>query len=249
MIHLRSSVRWLARAAALSVFAPAIVWGAEPEQPGAAGSPGTTGGERNLIMGTGEPRDPQPFTREQRMLDAVRHGDRATVERALELGVAVETADDLKRSALLLAARDAGDLDLVRFLHERGAQIDRADASGRTPLSYAASAGRTEIARYLLANGAALDSSDRRGRTPLFHAVLGNQLEMVRDLLERGAEVESADRFADTPFIMACAKGFAEIAQLLLDQGADRAARNQEGRSAADRAAPGLDVCHPGSAS
>ncbi|MCP4038951.1 MAG: ankyrin repeat domain-containing protein, partial [bacterium] len=123
---------------AFGVMTPAALCAADSPSGGATG-------ERNLIMGTGEARQPQPFTREQRLLDAVRRGDRATVEVALELGVAVDTADDLQRSALLLAARDAGDTDLVRFLHERGGAIDRADASGRTPLSYAASTGRLEL--------------------------------------------------------------------------------------------------------
>jgi hypothetical protein len=203
-------------------------------------------GPRNRIMGTGEAPAPQPFTREQRLLEAAREGDRATVERALELGVPVESADDLGRSALLLAARDAGDLELVRFLHERGAEIDRPDADGRTPLSFAAAAGRLELVRYLAREGAAVDSKDDRDRTPLFHAVLFDRRETVAWLLEHGAEVDVADRFGDTPLMMACAKDHAEMARLLLAHGADARARDQEGRTAADRAAPGLeDVCRP----
>lgn len=233
--RIRKGREW-AGVLALCVIVHVGVGRADPE-------PRDAGGERNLVMGTGEAREPQPFTREQRMLDAVRRGDRATVEAALSLGVPVDTADDLKRSALLLAARDAGDLDLVRLLHERGAEIDRADASGRTPLSYAAEAGRLALVRYLLSEGAGVDSRDRRSRTPLFHAVLGNQPEVVAVLLERGAAVDAADRFRDTPFIMACAKGHSEVAALLRERGADPSARNQEGRSAADRAAPGLDLC------
>lgn len=200
-------------------------------------------GEKNLIMGTGEPREPQPYTREQRLLEAARRGDRETVERALDLGVPVESADDLSRSTLLLAARDAGDLDLVRFLHERGGAIDRADAGGRTPLSFAAMSGRMELVRYFVDQGAIVDSPDRRGRTPLFHAVLGDQLEAARYLLDQGADVNVRDRFRDTPLMMACSKGYADMARLLLARGADASARDQEGRSAADRAAPDLGVC------
>ncbi len=204
---------------------------------------GEAPGERNLIMGTGEPRDPQPFTREQRLLDAVRRGDRATVERALELGVSVEAADDLQRSALLLAARDAQDADLVRFLHERGGVIDRADRSGRSPLSYAASSGQLGLVEYLAENGAEIDRADRRGRSPLFHAVMGDRAEIVSWLLDRGAEIDRRDRYGDTALIMACSKGHGEIAWLLVARGADRSLRNDQGRSAGDRAAPGLDVC------
>ena len=217
--------------------------GAE-EGSGAGGAdPGSMGSGPNLIMGTGVAREPQPFTREQRLLDAARRGDRAVVERALELGVPVEAADDMSRSALLLAVRDAGDLDLARFLADRGGAIDRPDADGRTPLSFAASAGRLDLARFLVAEGAEVDRADKRGRTPLFHATLGNQVEMVAYLIEHGADVNVRDRYGDTPLMLACAKGYAALARLLLDQGADVSARDQEGRLAADRAIPGLDIC------
>lgn len=238
MIEALSIPRCLARALALGILAPVAFAAAT-----ASAEPGGATGDRNLIMGTGEMREPQPFTREQRLLDAVRRDDRATVEAALDLGVPVDSADDLQRSALLLAARDAGDVELVRFLHERGGAIDRPDSSGRTPLSYAASAGRVELARYLVEQGAEVDRRDRRKRTPLYHAVVGNQPEMVAWLLDHGADVDVKDRFLDTPLIMACAKGEREVAQLLIERGADRSARNQDGRSAEDRAAQGMDIC------
>ncbi len=233
---MKRCVRWVA--ALVIGTAPHVALSNPPAQSGT--------GEGNLLMGTSEPREPQPFTREHRLLDAVRQGDRATVERALELGVAVETADDLQRSALLLAARDAQDADLVRFLHEQGGAIDRADASGRTPLSYAASSGQLDLVDYLASNGAQFDLADRRGRTPLFHAVMSQQLDVVRWLLDRGAAVDAHDRYADTPLIMACSKGYDAIARLLIERGADLEARNRQGRSASDRAAPELAVCRAG---
>jgi hypothetical protein len=64
-------------------------------------------------LGIGEPRAPEPFTLEQRLLDAARRGDDATALRALEKGAPVGAKDDVGRSALLLAARDAGSLELV----------------------------------------------------------------------------------------------------------------------------------------
>ncbi len=63
---------------------------------------------------------------------------------------------------------------------------------------------------------------------------------MVSLLLERGAAVNARDQFADTPLIAACAKGSAESAALLLAHGADAGLRDQEGRTARERAAPGV---------
>jgi ankyrin repeat protein len=42
---------------------------------------------------------------------------------------------------------------------------------------------------------------------------------------------------------MACAKGFDAMARLLLAHGADPTARDQEGRTAAERAAPNAPSC------
>jgi ankyrin repeat protein len=213
------------------------------ESPVASLLPAAEPGAPNRVMGTGEPRDPQPFTREQRLLDAVRRNDRPAVERALALGVSVEARDDLGRSALLLATRDAASLELVRLLRERGAAADAPDLEGRTPLGFAAEAGRIDLVAYLLEQGAVLDRRDAQQRTPLFYAVATDQREVVALLADRGADVDAADRFGDTPLMMACAKGFGAMAELLVAHGADPTLRDHEGRTAADRARAGAEIC------
>ena len=199
--------------------------------------------ERNRAMGTGEARNPQPFTIEQRLLEAVRQGDRPTVERALQLGASVAARDDLGRSTVLLAVMDAANLDLVRWLRERGAELDEPDVGGRTALSFAAADGRVEIARYLVANHARIDSRDVQQRTPLMHAALGSHPEVAALLLDAGADVNVRDQFGDTPLIVACAKGNADTAALLLQRGADPAVRDQEGHTAKERSAPEAGPC------
>jgi ankyrin repeat protein len=195
------------------------------------------------IASPSEPLAPAPFTLEQRFLEAARQGDRATLEKALARGVSVQAKDDLGRSALLLAVRDAGSLEAFRFLRAKGAEIDPPDLGGRTPLSWAAGEGRLEIAKELVRAGARIDLRDEDGRTPCFHAVLGDHREMVVLLLDAGADVNSADRYRDTPLMLACAKGYGGLAALLLERGADPALTDQEGRTARDRAAKGAEAC------
>lgn len=198
---------------------------------------------RNLAMGTGEGRDPEPFTIEQRLLDAVRRNDRPTVEGALARGAGIQSKDDLGRNPVFLAVLDAGDLDLVRWLHDKGAAIDEADTGGRTALSFAAANGRLDITRYLVEQGAAVDRPDVQQRTPLFHAALNDHRDIAAFLLDRGAGANQRDQFGDTPLIVACAKGFGDMATLLLQRGADPALKDQEGRTARERAAAGTDAC------
>ena len=214
----------------------------EPAQESRASRPAPPAG-RNLAMGTGEPREPEPFTLEQRLLDAVRRDDRATVERALARGAPLAAKDDLGRTPVLLATKDTGDFDFVRWLHGRGAAIDEPDVEGRTALSFAAEAGALTIARYLVENGAAVDRRDTQQRTPLFHAALGDHHDVVLFFIERGADPNARDQFGDTPLIAACAKGNAATAALLLKRGADPSLKDQEGRTARERSAPGVAPC------
>jgi len=226
------------RRAGVAAFALLLPLAAFAGEPG--GSPAGGGGN---ALGIGEPRAPEPFTLELRFLDAARRGDRATLERALERGVDLEAKDDLGRTALLLAARDAGSLELVRFLREKGAAVDVPDVEGRAALSHAAESGRLDVVRELAAHGAETDRADREQRTPLFFAAAGNHRETVEFLLAKGARVDAANQFGDTPLMLACAKGYAEMAALLLAKGADPALRDQEGRTARERAAPEAAVC------
>jgi ankyrin repeat protein len=196
-------------------------------------------------MGTGEARLPQVFTIEQRLLEAVRQGDQGAIEKALEHGATVHAKDDLQRSTVLLAVLDAEDLELVKWLHVKGAALDEPDVGGRSPLSYAAAAGHLAMVSYLVKNGAEVDRRDMQQRTPLFHAALNDRETVIGYLLDNGAAVDARDQFADTPLIAACAKGSAAAAAMLIERGADPGLRDQEGRTARERAAPGTAPCLP----
>lgn len=226
-------------AALLAAGGPASAAGPDGAEP----LPGRTPDYVNEAMGIGEPRKPQPFTREQRLLHAVRENDRPTVERALALGVSVHARDDLGRSALLLAVRDAGSLELVEYLHAQGARIDEPDVNGRTPLSWAAARGRLALVRYLVEQGAVPDARDAHGRSPLFYAAIGDHPEVVSFLAARGAALDADDRFEETPLIAACAKHANAAARRLLELGADPTRVDRRGRSARDRARGGAPAC------
>jgi len=200
-------------------------------------------GPRNLAMGTGEPREAQPFTLEQRLRDAIERGDRATAEKALERGADLKSKDELGRTVVLLAAHFAGDLELVKWLHAKGAPLDVPDVNGRTALQFAAEDGRLDLVRWLVEQGAEVDRRDGEQRTALFHAAVNARDDVVAFLADRGAKIDLQDQFGDTPLMLVCAKGLDATAALLLARGADPTLRDQEGRTASDRAAPEATRC------
>ncbi len=195
------------------------------------------------IVPRAEPLKPRPFTLEDRYLDASRRGDLPMLKLCLEKGVDPRAKDGFARDALLLAARDARNLEMVKFLKARNLPIDAPDVRGITALGYAAGNGQVEMVSYLLEQGAVVDRKDEQQQTPLLHAVLGGNKATVERLIAAGADVNLADRFKDTPLIGACNKGFDEIAKLLVEKGADPSLVDQEGRMARERAAAGSTYC------
>ncbi len=180
---------------------------------------------------------PTPFTLKDRYFDAARRGDLEMLKVCLDKGIDPKIEDEVGRSGLDLAIRDARDLEIARFLHERGAPVDDPDAVGRTALHEAAGNGDTAAVKWLLAEGARPDRKDLQGRTPLHNAIMGGSREITLVLLEAGVDPNVRDNFQDTPLILACNKGVDEIAKALVAKGADPLLKDQEGRTAAQRAA------------
>lgn len=213
--------------------------GSAEEAPPTASPPS---GRGSIVPGP-EPLAPSSFTLEERYLDAARRGDLAMLKRCLDKGVDARAKDGFARSALLLAASDARNLEMVTFLQARGLPVDEPDVRGRTALGFAAGNGQVEMVSYLLEHGAVADRKDAQGQTPLYNAVLGGSRDTVLRLLAAGADVNNRDQFGDTPLIGACDKGYDDLARLLVEKGADPALKDQEDRTARERAAEGATFC------
>ena len=99
-------------------------------------------------------------------------------------GTRVDAPNRLGETALMLAALH-GDLDSVRMLVRRGAEVNRA---GWTPLHYAATNGHTEVVRYLLDQHAYVDAQSPNRTTPLMMAARHKRPDVVRLLVEAGAD-------------------------------------------------------------
>lgn len=87
-------------------------------------------------------------------------------------------------NALMYAAL-YGQADLVRFLIERKAEVNK---PGWTPLHFAAANGHADIVRYLLERHAYIDAESPNGTTPLMMAARQGQTTTVRLLVEEGAD-------------------------------------------------------------
>ena len=158
------------------------------------------------------------------LVGAAEAGDMTALRRLLDAGVAVDTRDARRRTALL-AATHANRIDAARLLIERGADVNARDEMQDSPFLYAGAQGRLEILRMTLAAGADLKSTNRYGGTALIPAAHHGHVETVRELLKTKIDVDHVNRLGWTALLEAIILGdggaaHTEIVRLLVAHGA-----------------------------
>ena len=82
---------------------------------------------------------------------------------------------------------------------EKGAEVDRADKDGTTPLIVTCQEGHVDAARLLLDKGAEVDRAKENGVTPLWIACQDSHVDLARLLLDRGADPSRGTKRGTTP--------------------------------------------------
>jgi ankyrin repeat protein len=170
-----------------------------------------------------------------RLVEAVKAGDRATVQTLLKNHADVNLTEP-DGTTLLQAAVHADDLEMTRLLLRAGADASRANRYGVTPLSLAATNRNAAIAGALLDAGADAQATFPGGQTLLMPAARAGNPDMVELLLKHGASVNAAEStFGETALMWAAAENHAAAVQVLIRHGADVNARSYRLDSSQDR--------------
>jgi len=132
-------------------------------------------------------------------------------------------AGDRNGTTGVIAAAKAGHINVVEFLLQNGAEVDREDAKFEaTPLVWAALNGRTDVVKLLIEKGANTEAREKEnGMAALHGAAVNGHTHTLKVILEYGIEVNCKDRDARTPLMWAVSAGQIETIQALLDVGAD----------------------------
>jgi len=130
--------------------------------------------------------------------------------------------------ATIHKSADAGDLDKVDQLLEKGVAVDARDEFGRTPLMWAT--GDLDVVRHLADRGADIDARDANGETALMKAAFVGNLDVVKYLVQRGADVNARSVSGRTPLMRAA--GNLDVVKFLVAQGADVNAQDANGDTA-----------------
>ena len=148
-------------------------------QRGASGEVGrllTSGVSPNVVDAEGTPA----------LMAATLFANAETVELLLKRGADPNTTDASGSTALMWAVPD---VEKVRLLVARGANVNAKSNTERTPLLVAASLPKTvDLLRILLDRGANLRAQDGTGATALALAVRSADVDVVRFLVEKGLD-------------------------------------------------------------
>lgn len=157
-----------------------------------------------------------------------RHGDPKT-ESIVEI-----TFEYLPKpgKTMLMDAAHRGDKKAFQTALEAGDKLTDVDASGWTPLMYAASSYGDSPLKEIIKAGVDVNARSKRGETALMaSAVMGMADE---DLLKAGAKVNAVNDEGMTALMLIAQHGDADEVGALLKAGADARIKDSEGRTALD---------------
>ena len=192
----------------------------------------TSEDKTRLLVATGADVKVRSHTGNDALILAARQaGNSRTVKYLLDQGVDPNVMNLFGATALMSAAA-ADDLDSVRLLLDRGANVNLRPDPGtkeffwggfRTPLMWAAFQGNEALLKLLLERGAKVNDQVELG-SALGQAAWGGHAGVGRLLLDAGAQVDQRDLVANyTPLHWAASseKSSPAVVELLLARGAD----------------------------
>jgi len=156
------------------------------------------------------------------LLNAVKRENVNAIRKLLNNGANVNQNIGNGRSPLIQASSN-GNLELVKLLLAKGADVNKAnDKNGETPLYQASKWGHANVVKVLMAKGADVNKATKKGFTPLIAASMEGHMEVVTLLLAApGIDVNKANKDGTTPLYWASYYGRTEVAKVLLKAGAD----------------------------
>ena len=90
---------------------------------------------------------------------------------------------------------------MTELLLDRGADLNKANEFGSTPLHFAdrCGCGKQNMVKLQIERGVQMDKVDQSNSTPLHHAAMRNSKEVVQILLDGGADPAKPEDMGQTP--------------------------------------------------
>jgi len=198
----------------------------------------------------GEPFQLTKDTKNQVSL-AILNNDMGKIMEFLDNGLDVNVTLEGDGTNILIKASNSADVEMVKMLLSRGADISHANKYGWTALLKALDNREhwAAVTPVLIKSGADVNATLKsNGYTPLWKAIgkikknKGAAIKIIKSLLSKGADanapyISKDERYSgETPLMSASKNGSTDVVKLLLSHGADVNARTKAGKTALDYA-------------
>ncbi|KAF3204877.1 hypothetical protein TWF679_009549 [Orbilia oligospora] len=169
-------------------------------------------------------------------LRAVSNGHEEVVSALIKKMKLATVPRDMEQSPLILAAKNGHAEVVKRLLKKKVANIEDADMTGWTALSWAAESGHLAVTRKLCNKGCEINHQTNEGFTPLelaYTSEAEGRLDVMSYLIMKGADRRSVD--ISELLLSAAEKGnsslIAELTKNILNEDESLECRNREGRT------------------
>ncbi len=119
-----------------------------------------------------------------------------------------------------------GDINKVKNLISKGADVNKIELDGTTPLHMVAFGGampstekHKEVANLLIFHGADVNAKNIFSSTPLHNAAFNDRFEIAKLLIEHGANINTKREDGATPLNLAKSQNNTDILRLLIKNG------------------------------
>jgi quinoprotein dehydrogenase-associated probable ABC transporter substrate-binding protein len=143
--------------------------------------------------------------------------DQVVTEKKVEQWLA-EGADITQE---LSNAVNANDHERIKFLVSKGADVNKPDSNGYTPLTNAARQRQDKTVKLLIDLGANPNLADGNKMTPIITAAMREAVPTIKVLVDARAKLEEPGPEGFRPLALALAESHYEAAKALLEAGAD----------------------------
>ena len=153
---------------------------------------------------------------------------------SININKQIDLGDGVKITFLTYAA-DKGNIDLVKYLVERGANVNQntgAKNGDMTPLSVAARADNIPMMEYFLQKKAKIDGANIDGATPLMLALENGKYAAAKFLIEKKANGKVENKYGVTTVMCVITSGNKDCIKLVIDNKVDVNKKNKNGETA-----------------